>query len=311
MALLPESILRLKERTLDLSNQEGAITATVLDRACDALYVNENFRIIDLSNNPLGDDCVATLSALIKDRNFVTTYNLTNCGIRDRQLILHLIPALLLKNCITCLILDKNKHLTEECVDSLVSLIMRTPLAELSLAEIHFSRAAGERIRNAVERSRTLITCRMSFSIGYQLLNSIEVLLERNRDAVAYEREFQQGPNSYNDSSNLLPKMRRNALRRLGTMKLEENLEERKKITNGSAASYRSSEENKLPYLFLDKELKHSKSTVNSWADPAVKNTLISLHLLAEKSEIERHKRNIFAARRNELLGLAPKMHRT
>lgn len=176
---LVESILNTAERTVDLSNQEGAVDYNVLEKARTALLLSDCFRALNLANNHLKDDCIPCIAAMIKDWNLIVEYDLTNCGITDQQITLHLIPALLRKRDVTTLILDKNP-LTDECIDSLCKLFLETKLNHLSMIGIKLSPQAGWKLANAVEDADDVMTCCLPYSVGYQILDRIHALLKRN-----------------------------------------------------------------------------------------------------------------------------------
>lgn len=176
---LVEKVLKTREEAVDLSNQEGAVDYNVLEKARTALVLSDCFHSLILSNNQLRDDCIPCIAAMIKDRNLIVKYDLTNCGVTDHQMTLHLVPALLRKRDVTTLVLDKNP-LTDECIDSVCRLFLETRLSHLSMLGTNLSPQAGWKLANAVEEADDVVACSLPYSVGYQILDRITALLKRN-----------------------------------------------------------------------------------------------------------------------------------
>lgn len=331
---LIDAAVKLPERTIDISNQGGAVNPIVLEKARFALHRNELFHCLSLANNVLNDDCISTLSALIKDRNYVTKYDLTNCRINDKQLTLHLIPALLLKKRVSRLVLDKN-DLTDECIDSICNLIIETNLAELSLVGIHLTAVAGEKLLEAVERSPIVTVCQLPYSVGFKILDKIAALLKRNKTKFSQLNdkqagpapEFKSSPDEWNyQDENMLhtyrsKKRRRQALTMNeggggGTMNTTDISQEHMGVfalPQITAKPYQRKPGTQKINGFLvgggahgKLDVMHSRSMINSWADPAVKNTLVSLHMLSERSDLHRRHHKIIRSQTKLANGLDP-----
>lgn len=314
-----DTAVKLRERTIDISNQNGAVSPIVLEKARFALHRNELFHCLSVANNVLNDDCIATLSALIKDRNYVTRYDLTNCHINDKQLTLHLIPALLLKKRVSRLVLDKN-DLTDECIDSIYNLIIETNLSEISMIGVNLTAAAGEKLVEAVERSPIVTVCQLPYSVGFKILDKIAALIKRNKSKfsrlsdkqAAPAPEFKSSPDEWNYQDERMLHTYRSKKRRRqavamqeengGTMNTDLSHEQMGPFTLPQLTSrpYQRRNGASKPNGFLvgggahgKLDVLHSRSMINSWADPTVKNTLVSLHMLAERSDLHRRHNKI------------------
>lgn len=380
---LVNTILNIKEKTVDLSNQDGAVDCGVLQKARMALLATDCFRTFLFANNPLKDDIIPSLAAMIKDQNLVVKYDLSNCGITDQHLTLHLIPALLVKRCVSTLILDKNP-LSDACVDAICRLLTETKLSSLSLVGINLSPDAGKRIATAVENADDVMTCKLPYSVGYIVLNKISTLIKRNelRDALANSKETSKRKKSlapvfqssaeewdYKDKIKLYRyktrsrrlavapisrNMRKPSFNRTGMIssvdewgtfsKREDSvcpfhlpsLNSQKRFVNDATlsndftgagndgtvqsmhafsasprASFRKqdSETNPKELFFLPRnpQIIHPRSIANSWADPKVQHSLMSLYLLSERTNMCRKQQHLVREKTLMSVGLDPK----
>lgn len=307
-----DTVVSTKARRIDLSRQEGAVTLSVLEQLQGALHRNEMFHQLDLSYNFFNDDCVATISALMKDVNFVVRYDLTSCSLTDKQVSLHLVPALLLKKRVTHLCLDKNAALTDECAEALCRLITETNLTDLSMIGADLTPEGGSTFLQAVVRSSIMVTCKMPFSIGYKLLDAIEMHLDRNRTqfktldvnglhgkktgAVAAAVPPVPGVPAVT-----VPSGPTTARRQAMFMSEPAN---KNQLYTSAPPQKELSGPLALPYIkdgnrdfkgLSPREASHkrlakatpSRSMINSWADPTVTHTLVSLHMLSERSRLQ------------------------
>lgn len=167
-------------RAIDLSSQRSAIDATVLDQLRGALHLNDFFIHLNLSHNALGDHNVAMLCAIIKGKTFLETLELSDCALTDRDFSLYLIPAIIARRKLKSLDVSKNERLTDVSIDSLCQLISEGELQSLRLVGTSLSRLAGRRIAEVMERNDTLEVCELPFTVGYDVINRVELLLQRN-----------------------------------------------------------------------------------------------------------------------------------
>lgn len=379
---LVKTILNVREQTVDLSNQDGAVDCGVLQKVRTALLAKDCFRSFILANNPLKDDIIPPLAAMIKDRNLVVKYDLRNCGITDQHLTLHLIPALLLKHNVSTLLLDKNP-LSDECVDAICKLLMETKLSYLSLFDINLSPDAGRRIAVAVENADDVMVCRLPYSVGYIILDKITTLIKRNalRDILANSKEtktkrtslvpvFQSSSEEWDYEDKIKLYRYKMKKRRLAVAPISKNgrkpsftgtgivssdgdggsirkrknsacpfhlpaLNSQKKCVNDETLSNaptgagncgimqsmytspsrrasfppKNSETNPKELFFLphNPQIIHPKSIANSWADPKVQHSLLSLYLLSERTNMCRKQKHLVQNKKLMLVGLDPK----
>lgn len=317
--LCADDILDQRGRRVVLSHQGGAVNCPVLEKLRMALHRNEMFNHLVLSDNYLNDDCIATVSALIKDRNFIVKYEMENCSINDRQLTLHLVPALLLKKRVTSLFIDRNTDLTDECVDSLCQLMVETNLTELTVVGAKLTERGGEKIANALERTSVMTLCKMPFSVGFKVLDRIKLLIRRNktqfsamgRPMVHQAPEFVSSPEEWNYKD-------QQAIQRYHSKK-----QRREALIQGRQSNPHNGFQGGLTLPHLRSEatshlydpgsrqvnsprVRNTRSMINSWADPSVKHTFLSLNMLEERSKLRTRYRKIKASENHADNGLDP-----
>lgn len=167
-------------RRIDLSGEVNAVDVAVLEKLRGILYLNDFFLHLSLSHNFLNDDCVSTLCAILKDKTYFETLELQDCGLRDKDFVHYLVPALLARKRIRRLDVSMNRELTDASAGSIARLIEHGDLVELHLHGLPLTRVGGQKIVEALEENTTLELCSLPFTLGFAQLEKATVLVSRN-----------------------------------------------------------------------------------------------------------------------------------
>ncbi|CCW61575.1 unnamed protein product [Phytomonas sp. EM1] len=188
---------------IDLSHQDGAVDASVLEQLRHALHLNKFFLHLDLSYNVLDAECISMLCTIIKDKSYLKTFSLVSCGITDKMLTFQLVPAFCTRGVqIAMLDLNKNEGITDKGIDSICHLLRVVNILDLRLSGTLINPKSAKKLLKALESNTTLEHLELPFTVGFEVLNRAKLLLRRN---------LRQGkdPNHAElaDGSKLLPKV--------------------------------------------------------------------------------------------------------
>lgn len=188
-------------QSIDLSNQGEALDATVLDKIRGVLQSTDFFLHLSLSYNNLSDECVAILCSILKGKTCLETLEVQQCGFSDKDFSLYLMPAILTRNKLKALDLSKNERLTDRSVDALCRLITEGDLVRLRLVGTKLTGVSGHKIAQALEGNTTMEVCELPFTVGFDVLRRVALLVERN---IQHKNSIEEAKNARKEMKDML-----------------------------------------------------------------------------------------------------------
>ncbi|CCW68126.1 unnamed protein product [Phytomonas sp. Hart1] len=174
-------IVDRQSNRIDLSHQNGAVDASVLEHLRHALHLNSFFFHLDLSYNTLDSESASMLCTIFKDKNSLKTFSLGSCGITDKMFTFQLVPALCAREVpILLLDLSKNDGITDKSIDALCHFLQVANILDLRLSGTKINPKSAKVLLKALESNTTLEHLELPFTVGFGVLNRAKVLLRRN-----------------------------------------------------------------------------------------------------------------------------------
>ncbi|PBJ80883.1 hypothetical protein TcG_01052 [Trypanosoma cruzi] len=177
-------IVNNDERSIDFSqNPSGELDDEVLTSLRDALQGNDNYCKLVFDNNRLNDDAIGILAAILKGSTPIEHLSLSSCQFRDVDFT-HIANALCVKKVLRHLDLSKNPEITSAAAADLSRVIRTLPsLRTLLLIGTGLQPKNCSNILAALKQSPSLKVVELPYTVGFKVLDSFRKLLEeRNGD---------------------------------------------------------------------------------------------------------------------------------
>lgn len=322
---------------INLNDQGGALTSSVLGSCRKALYHNDYYTSLVISNNKLDDECIAVLCALLKEKNALHTLDFQNCSLDDKFVSFYLVSALLVQKRIRRLNFSRNPCITEASTAALVELIQESGLLELRLMGTNLGQAGGKKILKAIENSTEIEICELPFNVGFDVLDRIAVILQRNinnkRGGFLAEKKFiptERGSSSsyHGNRDGLQKSLSPNHYGKAGDAceRLKSAVDKNDVMLEAGAALDSTSRRSRRHHSNSRSGLpdfgrrsgrlgtNHAapaigsleSATLKNWVDPTINRSLAHLHVLESRSKLQRQYYNRQRSRMRRLIGLSP-----
>ncbi|KAG5498770.1 hypothetical protein JKF63_03058 [Porcisia hertigi] len=178
---LSRQVLDRHRRCVNLRDQRGGLTTTVLRSLRNFLLHNNQYIHLYVSDNPLEGETIAELCALIRDHSYLTTLEVQCCGLSDKYFRFYFGPAIATMARLTSLDLSRNLGLTDSSAEMVARILIETEVETVRLLGTSFTEKGGRVIAKAAVNSPTLLFCELPFTVGKSVLEDIETFTSRNR----------------------------------------------------------------------------------------------------------------------------------
>ncbi|KAK7195431.1 hypothetical protein NESM_000470300 [Novymonas esmeraldas] len=174
-------VLDADRRCVDLSDQRGGLSASVLESLRTFLRYNDRYIHLRVSDNLLGSEAMAELCALIKRHPHLATLEAQHCGLLDKDFRYYVGPAITTMPRITYVDLSRNCGLTDASADTVARILLETEVETMRLGGTSLTEAGGRVIAAAVVNTTALVSCELPFTVGTAVLEEVEECTRRNR----------------------------------------------------------------------------------------------------------------------------------
>ena len=128
-----DQVVDKKRRRIDLRDQRGGLTASVIESLRTFLRYNEVYIHLNVSDNLLGSEALAELCALLKRHPHLTSVEAQHCGLQDKDFCFYFGPALISMPQLTFVDLSRNRELTDASAEVVARMFLETEVESVRL----------------------------------------------------------------------------------------------------------------------------------------------------------------------------------
>ncbi|KEG12896.1 hypothetical protein DQ04_01351190 [Trypanosoma grayi] len=278
-------IVNAEKRTIDFSNNPtGKLDGEILTNLRDALNHNDSFCRLVFNNNQLAEDAIGILAAILKGRTPIEHLSLTSCNLHDVDVML-IANAVCARKVLKYLDLSKNPGITSASVPDIARMIRIIPsLQTVMLSGTSLEGRSCAKILDALERSQRLSVLELPYTVGFKILDSARNIIEKREK----ERPAAADKNVLAEDKVPVRRVLIGSLAENATDPWRRRLLPRLVPPQGDQTSRGSLAPSARPQNPANSlqmmEFRH-------WADPAVKNAAVHLHVLDKRCHLlEVHK---------------------
>ncbi|EKF37779.1 hypothetical protein MOQ_002018 [Trypanosoma cruzi marinkellei] len=277
-------IINNEERCIDFSqNPSGELDDEVLTSLRDALQENDNYCKLVFDNNHLNDDAIGILAAILKGSTPIEHLSLSSCRFRDVDFT-HIANALCVKKVLRHLDLSKNPDITSVAAADLARVIRTLPsLRTLLLIGTGLQQKNCSHIIAALKQSYSIKVVELPYTVGFKVLDSVRKILEE-RTSDELEESQEKKKNKTTVKSEATPTDLGDGGFSCSKSDLWETVSIPKLVLPPIHASQRA-EQNPLSKS-CDPHNCLRMMEFRCWADPAVKNAAVHLHVLDKRCHL-------------------------
>lgn len=189
-----DQVVDKKRRRIDLRDQRGGLTASVIESLRTFLRYNEVYIHLNVSDNLLGSEALAELCALLKRHPHLTSVEAQHCGLQDKDFCFYFGPALISMPQLTFVDLSRNRELTDASAEVVARMFLETEVESVRLIGTSLTAAGGRVIAAAAANTTSLVNCELPFTVGSVVLDTVEAYTRRNR---AHCQRLQEASSRY------------------------------------------------------------------------------------------------------------------
>jgi hypothetical protein len=178
---LSDRVVNRHRRCIDLRDQRGGLTASVLESLRTFLRSNDLYIHLCVSDNLLSNEALAELCALLKRHPYLASLEAQHCGLQDKDFCFYFGPALISMPQLTFVDLSRNSGLTDASAETVARILLETEVESIRLIGTSFTVAGGRVIAAAAANTTSLVHCELPYTVGNVVLDEVEVYTRRNR----------------------------------------------------------------------------------------------------------------------------------
>ncbi|KPI85962.1 hypothetical protein ABL78_4964 [Leptomonas seymouri] len=178
---LSQAVVDKERRCIDLRDQGGCLTASVLRSLRTFLRNNDFYIHLCVSDNPLCNEVMTEMCALLNRHPYLTSLEAQNIGLQDKDFRFYFGPALISMPRLAFLDLNRNSGLTDKSAEMVARILHETEVESIRLVGTSLSVAGGRVVADAVVNTTSLMNCELPYTVGNAVLDMVEAHIRRNR----------------------------------------------------------------------------------------------------------------------------------